>query len=123
MIDALKGAAMLKGARGQNPADLGAIVDVLLKFSHLCLDLRGVVQEIDINPLLVLDAGQGAKAVDCLVVPVQSAYATLWRREGPQDPLRGNGQHINAYPDGISDGIRNSGGCRHIGELTDAFHV
>jgi hypothetical protein len=25
-------------------------VEVLLKFSHLCLDLWGVVQEIDINP-------------------------------------------------------------------------
>src|SRR5262249_20726322 len=71
MIDTLKGAAILKGARGQKPADLGAIVDVLCKFSHLCLDLRGVVQEIDINPLLVLDAGQGARAVDCLVVPVR----------------------------------------------------
>ena len=71
MIDALKGAATLKGVRGQPSADLSAIVDVLRKFSHLCLDLRGVVQEIDINPLLVLDAGQGAKAVDCLVVPVK----------------------------------------------------
>ena len=71
MIGALKGAALLKGVRGQKPADLGAIVDVLRKFSQLCLDLRGVVQEIDINPLLVLDAGQGAKAVDCLVVPAK----------------------------------------------------
>jgi hypothetical protein len=44
-------------------------VDVLRTFSQLCLDLRGVVQEIDINPLLVLDEGQGTKAVDCLVVP------------------------------------------------------
>jgi acetyltransferase len=69
MIDALKGAAILKGTRGQKPADLDAIVDVLYKFSQLCLDLRGVVQEIDINPLLVLDEGQGARAVDCLVVP------------------------------------------------------
>jgi acetyltransferase len=71
MLDTLKGAAILKGARGQKPADLGAIVDVLLKFSQLCLDLRGIVQEIDINPLLVFDAGQGAKAVDCLIVPVK----------------------------------------------------
>jgi acetyltransferase len=71
MIDALKGAAILKGTRGQKPADLNAVVDVLCKFSRLCLDLRGVVQEIDINPLLVLEAGQGARAVDCLVVPVR----------------------------------------------------
>jgi acetyltransferase len=72
MIDALKGAAILKGTRGQKPADLSAVVDVLLKFSQLCLDLRGAVAEIDINPLLVLDAGQGAKAVDCLVVPAKA---------------------------------------------------
>jgi acyl-CoA synthetase (NDP forming) len=72
MVDALKGAAMLKGIRGQKPADLSAIVDVLLKFSQLCLDLRGAVAEIDINPLLVLDEGLGAKAVDCLVVPTKA---------------------------------------------------
>jgi len=72
MIDALKGAPMLKGMRGQKPADLSAIVDVLLKFSQLCLDLRGAVVEIDINPLLVLDEGLGAKAVDCLVVPTKA---------------------------------------------------
>jgi acyl-CoA synthetase (NDP forming) len=69
MLNALKGMALLKGTRGQKPADLDAIVDILCKFSQLCLDLRGLVQEIDINPLLVLDEGQGARAVDCLVVP------------------------------------------------------
>jgi acetyltransferase len=69
MLDALKGAALFKGVRGQKPADRKAIVEVLLNFSQLCLDLRGAVQEIDINPLLVLDEGQGAKAVDCLVIP------------------------------------------------------
>jgi acyl-CoA synthetase (NDP forming) len=86
MIDALKGAAILKGARGQKPADLSAIVDVLLKFSHLCLDLRGVVQEIDINPLLVLDAGQGAKAVDCLVVPAKECLRHTMAQRGPVGP-------------------------------------
>ena len=72
MIDACKGAVMLKGVRGHKPADLSAIVDILCKFSQLCCDLRDVVQEIDINPLLVLDAGQGVKAVDCLVVPAKA---------------------------------------------------
>jgi acetyltransferase len=69
MIESLKGTAILKGARGQKPADLAAIANVLLNFSQLCLDLRGAVKEIDINPLLVLDEGKGAKAVDCLIVP------------------------------------------------------
>jgi acetyltransferase len=73
MLNAIKGIALLKGVRGQKPADLNAIVDILCKFSQLCLDLRGVVQEIDINPLLVLDEGQGARAVDCLVVPATAS--------------------------------------------------
>jgi acetyltransferase len=77
MIDTLKGAALLHGVRGQKPADRSALVEVLLKFSQMCLDLHGVVQEIDINPLLVLEVGQGAKAVDCLVVPVEECLYHL----------------------------------------------
>jgi acetyltransferase len=73
MLDGLKGAAMLNGARGQKPVDRNALVEVLLTFSQMCLDLRGIVQEIDINPLLVLEVGQGARAVDCLVVPVKES--------------------------------------------------
>jgi len=70
MIASLKGAAILKGARGQKPADVAALADSLVKFSQLCLDLRDAVKEIDINPLVVLDEGCGVKAVDCLVVPM-----------------------------------------------------
>ncbi len=69
MIHSLKGAAILKGARGQKPADVAALADTLQKFSQLCLDLRDAVKEIDINPLIVMDEGGGVKAVDCLVVP------------------------------------------------------
>jgi hypothetical protein len=46
--------------------------------------LRGVVHEIEINPLLVLDEGQGARAVDCLVVPVRE-YALHMHNESTQD--------------------------------------
>lgn len=46
-----------------------ALVDVLTKFSALCEELRDDASEIDINPLMVLDEGMGAKAVDCLIVP------------------------------------------------------
>jgi acyl-CoA synthetase (NDP forming) len=70
MIESLKGKAILKGARGQTPADVAALIDVLQKFGQLCLELSADVREIDINPLLLMDAGKGAKAVDCLIVPV-----------------------------------------------------
>lgn len=69
MIESLKGKAILTGARGQKASDLPALVDVLLNFSRLCEELRDDIAEIDINPLIVLDEGQGAKAVDCLIVP------------------------------------------------------
>ena len=71
MLSRLRGRAILdgSGARGAGPADVDAIVDTLLRFSQLCLDLRGDVAEIDINPLLALPQGQGVRVVDCLIVP------------------------------------------------------
>ncbi|HLI51624.1 MAG TPA: acetate--CoA ligase family protein [Thermomicrobiaceae bacterium] len=71
MISSLRGHALLdgSGARGRAPADLDAVADLLCRFSRLCLDLRDEVASIDINPLLVFPAGQGARVVDCLIVP------------------------------------------------------
>ncbi len=68
MIDSLKGAKLLYGARGAAPADVDALADVLVKLSRLAADHAGVIQELDINPLIVLPQGKGAKAVDALVV-------------------------------------------------------
>ena len=67
MLDRLQGKAILDGTRGQGPADVDAVVDILLRFSQLCLDLEDEVAEIDINPLLVYE--DGAMVVDCLIVP------------------------------------------------------
>jgi acyl-CoA synthetase (NDP forming) len=71
MLARLRGRAILdgSGARGADPADVDAVVDTLLRFSQLCLDLRDDVAEIDINPLLALPRGQGVRVVDCLIVP------------------------------------------------------
>ena len=69
MLSRLRGKAILDGTRGQGPADVDAVVDILQRFSQLCLDLQDDVAEIDINPLLVYERGQGALVVDCLVVP------------------------------------------------------
>jgi len=69
MLARLRGAAILDGTRGAGPADIDAVVDILGKFSQLCIDLQDVVSEIDINPMLVFERGQGARVVDCLIVP------------------------------------------------------
>jgi len=63
----LRGYPVLQGTRAAAPADLDALVDVLLRFSELCQDLGDVVQEIDVNPLIV--TGDSICAVDCLIVP------------------------------------------------------
>jgi acetyltransferase len=68
MLDEVKGAQLLRGFRGRPPADIEALADVLVRVSHLAVHLEGELAELDINPLLVLPAGQGVKAVDALVI-------------------------------------------------------
>jgi succinyl-CoA synthetase beta subunit len=48
--------------------DVEALADVLVKVSHLAVNLDGSLAELDINPLVVLPAGQGVKAVDALAI-------------------------------------------------------
>jgi len=65
MIDELKGAAVLKGARGRKAASRDAIVDVLLKIGGekgLLMQHAAEIKEADVNPLIVSETA--AMAVD-----------------------------------------------------------
>jgi len=53
--------------RGRPPADIVALVDILEHIAALALAVPKI-EQIDINPLLVLPRGQGAWAADALVV-------------------------------------------------------
>jgi acyl-CoA synthetase (NDP forming) len=68
MLSDVKGARVLYGFRGRPAADVEALTQVLVQISHLAVQLDGRLAELDINPLLVLPAGRGVKAVDALVV-------------------------------------------------------
>jgi len=68
MIAETKGAKMLQGFRGKPACDIDALADTLVRVSHLAAQLEGTLAELDINPLVVLPAGQGVKALDALVV-------------------------------------------------------
>lgn len=68
MISEVKGARLLRGFRGRPAADVDALADTLVSLSHLAVHLEGHVAELDINPLMVLPAGEGVKAADALVV-------------------------------------------------------
>lgn len=63
MIGELKGFAILKGARGRAPADIGALKDIIVKVSRLLMENPGIVN-LDINPVIVHEEGKGCTIVD-----------------------------------------------------------
>ena len=74
VIGELRGAALLRGARGRPAADIDALADAIVRLSWLAHDACDLIDELDINPLCVLAAGRGTRVVDALVVPrVKSA--------------------------------------------------
>ncbi|MFE0472075.1 acetate--CoA ligase family protein [Streptomyces sp. NPDC058947] len=68
MLAGLRGRALLEGVRGRPPADLDALVEVVLRVQRMALELGDDLAELDINPLMVLPRGQGAVALDALAV-------------------------------------------------------
>ena len=65
MIKETKGHKVLEGFRGEKPADLDALAEVIIKVGRINTDLREVT-EIDINPLIVHD--RELIAVDARIV-------------------------------------------------------
>ncbi len=65
MINEIKTAALLRGARGEKAVDLEAIVQSMLRLSCLVTDIPEV-RELDINPLVVRE--QGAVALDARII-------------------------------------------------------
>jgi len=63
MIREIRSFPLLLGVRGEKPADLEALVEGLQRLSQLAMELPEVL-EMDINPLMVRPAGEGAVAVD-----------------------------------------------------------
>ncbi|MFD4924075.1 acetate--CoA ligase family protein [Streptomyces goshikiensis] len=68
MLTELRGHALLEGVRGAPPADVDALVEVVLRVQRMALELGDSLSELDINPLMVLPRGQGAVALDALAV-------------------------------------------------------
>jgi acyl-CoA synthetase (NDP forming) len=67
-LESLKGAKIFSGARGAPPADIDALADMAARLSRLAYDLRDDIVEMDLNPVVVLPKGDGAFAVDALLV-------------------------------------------------------
>ena len=67
MINQSKAKPLLQGFRGRPAGDESALVDVLVRIGQLATHWGDRIHALDINPLLVLPAGQGAVAVDALI--------------------------------------------------------
>jgi acyl-CoA synthetase (NDP forming) len=69
MLGRLRIAPLLAASRGRPARDRRAMVDLVVRLSNLAATCAPWVSEIDLNPVIVLEEGQGAWDVDALVVP------------------------------------------------------
>jgi acyl-CoA synthetase (NDP forming) len=68
MIAELRGAAILKGARGQPPADTDALAQTVSNLSLFAAAHKARLKSVDVNPLLVRAQGEGVAALDALII-------------------------------------------------------
>ena len=68
LIGELKGAALLDGVRGARPADKAALAELMVALSRFAADHADRIAEIDLNPVIVHEAGEGLSIVDALIV-------------------------------------------------------
>jgi acetate---CoA ligase (ADP-forming) len=66
MLASLKGHALLTGFRGKPGVDIEGLVDTICRLSELAHDLRDIVDQIDVNP--VIAGASGVMAADALIV-------------------------------------------------------
>jgi len=66
MLDQIRGRALLDGFRGAPPADRDALADTLLRVSRMVGDLPELA-DVDLNPLVAREPGQGVVAVDARI--------------------------------------------------------
>lgn len=69
MLRSLKAFAVLDGARGRPRADLAAAAHAISALSRFAVAHADAVSEIDINPMLLRAEGEGAVALDALLIP------------------------------------------------------
>ncbi|MET0875893.1 MAG: acetate--CoA ligase family protein, partial [Tardiphaga sp.] len=64
-----RGAPLLRGMRGEPARDVTALAAIAQRLGAL-LAARPDIQEVDLNPVTVYAVGQGALALDALIVMI-----------------------------------------------------
>jgi acetate---CoA ligase (ADP-forming) len=68
LIHRLKACAVFGSYRGMPPADTEALADLMVKLSQFAFDHADDIAEVDLNPVIVHDEGEGVTVVDALIV-------------------------------------------------------
>ena len=63
MISSIKTQKLLKGVRGEKPSDIKKLSDCIQRLSQLVTDFNEI-KELDMNPVLVMEEGNGCKILD-----------------------------------------------------------
>ncbi|HEX9845614.1 MAG TPA: 4-hydroxybutyrate--CoA ligase [Candidatus Nitrosotenuis sp.] len=63
MINSIKTKKLLEGVRGEKPSDLKKLSELIQKLSALVTDFKEI-KELDMNPVLVMEQGNGCKILD-----------------------------------------------------------
>ncbi len=67
MLKEIRSRALLEGVRGEERADIEAVIDAIIRLSQLVMDEPSIA-ELDINPLMAMGAGAGAIAADVRIL-------------------------------------------------------
>src|SRR6185437_1127422 len=83
-LSKLKCAALLQGFRGSPPLDIDAVAAIVCTLGAL---IRGhsEIEEIDVNPLLVYPKGEGAVALDALIIVGKAPIGTHEQEPGEKE--------------------------------------
>lgn len=68
LLAQLRGGRLLQGVRGEPPADVDALIDLLVAVARFASDHADAIAEIDLNPVIVHPRGQGLSVVDALII-------------------------------------------------------
>ena len=67
MIEQTRAYEILKGSRGRAPRDIDSIIDAMLRLGQMAADFPGI-EELDINPMFVMDEGKGSVVGDARMI-------------------------------------------------------
>ena len=88
MLRALRGRRILDGVRGEPPADVDALVGLLVAVSEFAAAAGGALEALDLNPVIVHPRGQGVSVVDAGIV---TCAVRRPKNAGPRTPAQEHG--------------------------------